>query len=145
MPLIQSYAIWNNKGGVGKGTICYHVASRYAEEHSDRKVLVIDMCPQANASMMLLGGGSNGEARVLHYCTQEEPQTVVGYISTVLAGGAGAPLPDWRDFLVQIHNNNVNMPDNLFLMCGDGNLEPMAPLISAQAAAAPLTPAANPW
>jgi hypothetical protein len=37
------------------------------------------------------------------------------------------------------------MTDNLFLMCGDGNLEPMAPAISGAAAQPPLTPQAQPW
>ena len=78
MPIQQSYAVWNNKGGVGKSTICYHVAARYAEENPNQKVLVIDLCPQANVSMMLLGGGNDGEARVLGYCTQAVPRTVVG-------------------------------------------------------------------
>lgn len=57
MAVKQSYAIWNNKGGVGKSTITFHVASRYAETNPNVNVLVLDLCPQANASMMLLGGG----------------------------------------------------------------------------------------
>ena len=53
MSLINSYALWNNKGGVGKSTISFHLSMRYAETHPDAKVLVIDLCPQANSSMML--------------------------------------------------------------------------------------------
>ena len=44
------------KGGVGKSTITFHSAMRYAELHPQTKILVIDLCPQANSSMMLLGG-----------------------------------------------------------------------------------------
>ena len=58
--LVESYAIWNNKGGTGKSTITFHIASRFAELHPDRNVLVVDMCPQANSSMLLLGGGVAG-------------------------------------------------------------------------------------
>lgn len=54
----KSYVIWNNKGGVGKSTMTFHIASVYAEQNPDRDVVVIDMCPQANSSMMLLGGGA---------------------------------------------------------------------------------------
>ena len=61
MGLIHSYALWNNKGGVGKSTITFHLAMRYAELHPDEKVLVIDLCPQANSSMMLLGEGQLGK------------------------------------------------------------------------------------
>ncbi|WP_228121507.1 ParA family protein [Gluconobacter cerevisiae] len=57
---MTSYAIWNNKGGTGKSTITFHIASRFAEKNPNRKVLVVDMCPQANSSMLFLGGGNTG-------------------------------------------------------------------------------------
>ena len=60
----KSYVIWNNKGGVGKSTITFHIASMYAEKNQDRNVVVIDMCPQANSSMMLMGGGTGAESRL---------------------------------------------------------------------------------
>jgi cellulose biosynthesis protein BcsQ len=52
----KSYVIWNNKGGVGKSTITFHIASVYAQNNPEKDIIVIDMCPQANSSMMLLGG-----------------------------------------------------------------------------------------
>jgi hypothetical protein len=142
---VKSFAIWNNKGGVGKSTITYHLASRYAELHPEKKVLVIDLCPQANVSMMLLGGGVNGENAVLNLCTQATPRTVVGYLSTVIARGAAAPLPNPNDFITHVNAVNRNMPRNLWLLCGDGNLEPMAPAITGAASAPPLTPQIVPW
>jgi hypothetical protein len=39
--------------------------------------LVIDLCPQANASMMLLGGGTTGENAVFKHCTTSTPRTTV--------------------------------------------------------------------
>jgi hypothetical protein len=95
--------------------------------------------------MMLLGGGTAGEAHVLDLCTVATPRTVVGYLSTVIAGGSGAPLPDPFDFLVKVDEFNGHMPENLYLLCGDGNLEPMAPAISSAAAAPALTQAMQPW
>lgn len=142
---VKSYALWNNKGGVGKSTITFHLAARYAELFPDQNVLVVDMCPQSNASMMLLGGGARGENQVLELCTMTTPKTVVGYMSTVLSGGQRAPLPDPGDFVFQVASKNTNMPKNLFLLCGDGNLEPMAPLISEQARAASLIQGSDPW
>lgn len=71
MSLINSYALWNNKGGVGKSTISFHLSMRYAETHPDAKVLVIDLCPQANSSMMLLGGGALGDERVVELCSRD--------------------------------------------------------------------------
>lgn len=83
MSVVRSYAIWNNKGGVGKSTITFHLASRFAEANPKTKVLVLDLCPQSNSSMMLLGGGTNGEKHVLDLCTEATPKTVAGYLSSV--------------------------------------------------------------
>ncbi|MEN5189757.1 ParA family protein [Luteimonas sp. TWI596] len=145
MSLIRSYAVWNNKGGVGKSTITFHAASRYAELNPNKKVLVIDLCPQSNVSMMLLGGGTNGENSVLALCTHATPKTVVGYASSVIAGGPGAPLPNPDNYLVHVSGYNPSMPENLYLLCGDGNLEPMSPAITRAADAPALTPTMRPW
>ncbi len=53
---MTSYVIWNNKGGVGKSLPTFLLATEYATMHPDKQVVVIDMCPQANASQILLGG-----------------------------------------------------------------------------------------
>lgn len=146
MSLIDSYAIWNNKGGVGKSTITFHLASSYAEKYPQKRVLVIDMCPQGNSSMMLLGGGEKGEKELLKLCTVEPiPKTVVGYLSIVISGGAGAPLPPPMEFITQVSTLNPAMPENLYLLCGDGNLEPMVPAINQAALAPALTPKSDPW
>lgn len=145
MSLINSYALWNNKGGVGKSTISFHLSMRYAETHPDAKVLVIDLCPQANSSMMLLGGGALGDERVVELCSREIPKSVVGYVSTVITNGRGANLPNPYDFLIHVSDYNKGAPDNLYLLCGDGNMEPMAPAINEAASAKALTPNAQPW
>lgn len=145
MGLIRSYALWNNKGGVGKSTIAFHLAARYAETRKNLNVLVLDLCPQANCSMLLLGGGTNGEKHVLDFCTKATPSTIVGYLSQVIAAGAGAPLPDPRTFITKVQSFNQALTDNLYLVCGDGNLEPMSPAITQAAAAPALTPASQPW
>lgn len=145
MSLINSYALWNNKGGVGKSTISFHLSMRYAETHPDQKVLVIDLCPQSNSSMMLLGGGTKGDERVIELCSKPIPKSVVGYVSTVITNGRGAELPDPNEFLIHVNDYNKGAPNNLFLLCGDGNMEPMAPAINDAASAKPLTPAAQPW
>ena len=46
----ERYAIWNNKGGVGKSTLAFHLASAYADKNPDQRVLIVDMCPQANCT-----------------------------------------------------------------------------------------------
>lgn len=145
MALINTYGLWNNKGGVGKSTITFHLATRYAETNPDKNVIVLDLCPQANSSMMLLGGGQIGETNVLHNCTLSTPKTVVGYLTTVITNGYGASLPDPDLFTTQVSTYNNNLPNNLYLLCGDGNLEPIAPAIANQANTPALTPNIQPW
>lgn len=145
MAIINRYGIWNNKGGVGKSTITFHLATRYAEQNPNVNVLVIDLCPQANSSMMLLGGGTTGETNVMNLCTTATPKTVVGYLSSVIAGGQGAELPNPNQFTVQASALNLNLTDNLYLLSGDGNLEPISPAIISAANAPALTPTSQPW
>jgi cellulose biosynthesis protein BcsQ len=138
----KSYVIWNNKGGVGKSTITFHVASMYAEQNSNQNVVVIDMCPQANSSMMLMGGGTNAEARLQELIIGDIPRTVVGYLTdSVLKNDTS----DVNKYLLQLQESNPKLPPNLFLMSGDGNLELIAPLLAERADATPLSTTDSPW
>src|SRR5437763_5799769 len=77
---MPNYALWNNKGGVGKSYLTFQVACEYARQHPDQRVLVIDMCPQANSSSMFLGGMIAGN-NVLDQLSQNTPPlTISGYI-----------------------------------------------------------------
>lgn len=53
---MKKYCIWNNKGGVGKTFLTYLLATEYAKNNPSQQVVVVDMCPQANVSEILLGG-----------------------------------------------------------------------------------------
>lgn len=139
---MEAYAIWNNKGGTGKSTIAFHVASRFAEKHPDRKVLVIDLCPQANASMLLLGGGIEGETNLLNLCSKATPLSVVGYISESILKRT---TPVVSNYFVQVASMNDKMPENLYLLAGDGNLELMAPAINDEAGRTPFPGLPDPW
>lgn len=139
---MEAYATWNNKGGTGKSTITFHIASRFAEKNPGRKVLVIDLCPQANASMLLLGGGVDGEDRLLSLCSKTTPQSVVGYISESILKRA---VPNISTYYVQVHSLNSEMPSNLYLLSGDGNLELMAPAINDEASRTPFPGLSDPW
>jgi len=139
---MTNYAIWNNKGGTGKSTITFHIASRFAELNQNKKVLVIDLCPQANSSMLLLGGGINGENALLALCTKANPKSVVGYLSDAILK---RHTPKINDYAVDIHSTNPKMPKNMYLLAGDGNLELMAPALNDEAARTPFPGLADPW
>lgn len=51
---MKTIAIFNNKGGVGKTTFCANLATHVALNY-DKKVLVIDLDPQANITHYMLG------------------------------------------------------------------------------------------
>lgn len=90
----ERYAVWNNKGGVGKSTLTFHLATTYAASNPDERVLVVDMCPQANCSMMLLGSGTKGENRLIELETKSSAPTIAGYIDeriNLLAGTLKEP------------------------------------------------------
>ena len=54
-----TYAFWNNKGGTGKTSLAFQAITGYAEKFPDKKILAIDLCPQANLSELMLGGLCN--------------------------------------------------------------------------------------
>lgn len=138
----KSYVIWNNKGGVGKSTITFHVSSMYAEQHPDENVVVIDMCPQANSSMMLMGGGAKAENSLQDLIIGDVPRTVVGFLTdSVLKNDTS----DVNKYLLHLKESNEHLPENLFLMSGDGNLELIAPLLAERADATPLSTTDSPW
>lgn len=139
---VEAYAVWNNKGGTGKSTITFHIASRFAELNPDRNVLVIDMCPQANSSMLLLGGGIVGETALLSLCSLATPKSVVGYLSDAILNRHVPPLDNYS---IQVSTINDKISPNLFLLCGDGNLELMAPAINDEASRTPFPGLADPW
>ena len=116
---LKSYVTWNKKGGVGKTTLNFHMATHYARTHPSEKVLVIDLCPQANVSMALIGKENvdklTSEGRTISfYLRQQVPFT-----------SCSTPV-DPQDFLTQVSDFNNQIPPNVQLFCGDIHLETVA-------------------
>ena len=112
MPLLKSYVTWNNKGGVGKTTLTFHMATQYALDHRDKNVFVVDFCPQANVSSALLRGTEN-VARLT-----SESKTVSNSYDL-----SNVNLPA---FLTHVSGFNNQIPPNVYLLCGDIHLETVA-------------------
>ena len=116
------YAIWNNKGGVGKSYLTFQIACEYAKQHPNKKVLVIDLCPQANSSSMLLGGIEKGEQELAKIHSQPNKNTISGYISEKLVSPY-RPINSSSKYATQVSNINQYVPENVYLVVGDEELE----------------------
>ena len=125
MPLLNSFVIWNKKGGVGKTTLTFHMSTEYAIRHPTQQILVIDLCPHADLSMALLS--SFGTTEALTSAKIQAGKSISSYLHQV-TNMKPLSFIDSRDFLIRVSDFNSNVPQNVFLLRGDAvNLEPMIP------------------
>lgn len=124
------YALWNNKGGVGKSFLTFSLACEYAILHPDEAVLVLDLCPQANTTEMLLGGKESSAKRLHEMYSAKPRRSIGGYFESRL-NSPFIPIPSVNDFLVQPSLVNSQIPSNLFLLAGDNLLELLAEAMRA--------------
>jgi len=116
------YAIWNNKGGVGKSYLTFQLASEYVRQNPHKKVLVVDLCPQANSSSMLLGGMTEGEQRLTEIHTSQPRCTISGYIEDRIRSPYVSP-NSGAGYITNVSNYNDRVPQNVYLVAGDEQLE----------------------
>lgn len=119
---VPRYAVWNNKGGVGKTFLSFIVAAEYAEQHPDRQVVVVDMCPQANVSEIVLGGNGNGAAQLNELLGLASRKSIGGYFDQRI-NQPHSKTGTEVSFLVRAVQVNASVPGNLFLVPGDPSLE----------------------
>ena len=127
------YAIWNNKGGVGKTFVTFAVATAYAEQYPDRTIVVIDMCPQANVSEILLGGNGAGARALAALLTATPRRTIGGYFDQRV-NSPHAKTGTEISFLVDVQQINTHLPRNIRLVAGDPSLEVQTQAINQIAA-----------
>lgn len=119
-----TYAIWNNKGGTGKTSLAFQCVTRFAELNPDKKVLVIDMCPQANMSELLLGGQEGHGSNLLRESQGRIPRcSIGGYFDYRLSSPFTVPNFDASNFITVPSKTNQYIAPNLDLVCGDPLLE----------------------
>jgi cellulose biosynthesis protein BcsQ len=118
------YAFWNNKGGTGKTSLCFQAICRYGEAHPNKTILVIDACPQANLSELLLGGLTNqGGAQLLQQQGRVPRCSLGGYFQLRLPSPFNVPAFRAHDFIMNPTAINKAIPPNVRLVCGDPLLE----------------------
>ena len=86
---INIYVFSNNKGG-GKTTLSSNASTLYAKENPDTQVLVIYMCPQANISQFLLGGGRSGYQPNQKLQFSSTRKNIVGFMTWLLKGNSSS-------------------------------------------------------
>lgn len=122
----MNYALWNNKGGVGKSFLSFILSTEVAEKQK-RPVLVVDMCPQANLSEMILGGNGTGATRLESLIN--ERKTVGGYFDSRISSPHTVTGKE-TTYLVKPRTYNPHLPDTLHLIAGDPSLELQAQVIN---------------
>ena len=95
---MKTIAFFNNKGGVGKTTLVYHVASIIADR--GQKVLAVDLDPQANLTSMFL---DEAELEGL-WPTGEHPATIYGALRPIIRGIGDVQTPH-----IEIINENLGV------------------------------------
>ena len=78
---MSTVAFFNNKGGVGKTTLVYHLAHMFAE--LGRRVLMVDLDPQSNLTAMCL---SEERLEELWSDVGGQRSTVLGCVRPILRG-----------------------------------------------------------
>jgi len=99
---MKTIAFFNNKGGVGKTSLVYHLAWMFADKGI--KTLAVDLDPQANLTSMFL----REERLEQLWPDGEHPETVYGAIRPILRGVGDIAMP---------HVEKIT--DNLGLIPGD--------------------------
>lgn len=120
----MKYALWNNKGGTGKTSLAFQAICRYAEINTEKRILVIDACPQANLSELFLGGlTNNGGNHLLQQHGVVPRCSLGGYYQIRLPSPYSVPVFRPQDFITDPSTFNRAIPRNIMLVCGDPLLE----------------------
>ena len=128
------YAFWNNKGGTGKTSLAFQAITRYAEKYPAKRVLAIDICPQANLSELMLGGLNNkGSDKLLERHGQVPRCSLGGYFQLRLPSPYAPPTFNAHDFITKPNDYNKEIAINIDLVCGDPLLELQANAVNTLA------------
>ena len=102
---MKTVAFFNNKGGVGKTSLVYHLAWMFADHGI--KTLAVDLDPQANLTAMFL----TEERLESLWPDDEHPETVFGAIRPILRGLGDIASPH----VEKIHSHLGLIPGDLGL------------------------------
>lgn len=112
----------------------FQIICEYALEYSERKILAIDVCPQANLSELMLGGlNQGGSDNLLKRQGTALRATIGGYFQLRLPSPYSPIKIAPSDYITKPHTYNSYIPSNIDLLCGDPLLELQSNAISTLA------------
>lgn len=118
------YSFWNNKGGTGKTSLAFQAVTMFAESKPGKRILVVDLCPQANLSELLLGGLVGKGSENLKKIQNESPRrSIGGYFQDRLPAPYSMPNVDPYNYICQPSKFNENVDANIDLIAGDALVE----------------------
>lgn len=131
---MRTMGFWNNKGGTGKTSLSFQTICAFASQNPTARVLVIDVCPQANLSELFLGGQEHdGGKNLLVLHGQPGRQSIGGYFQTRLPRPFDATAIATSNYISTPITYNKLIPPNISLLAGDPLLELQANAISTLA------------
>lgn len=126
----MNYGIWNNKGGVGKSFLSFTLALEHAHNHPEKKIILADMCPQANLSEMILGGNGKGNENLESILASGNGRKTIGGYFDERITSPHLTTGNETSYLINARQYNGEIPSNVYLLCGDPSLELQAQVIN---------------
>lgn len=118
------YAIWNNKGGVGKSFLTFVIGTEYAKTHPEENVVIMDLCPQANVSEIILGGDGTGSQNLDQLLAENNRRTIGGYFDERIESPQRFDSRGISRYSIgNLRSFNRHLPTNLRFVAGDPSLE----------------------
>ncbi|TQF79057.1 ParA family protein [Elioraea sp. Yellowstone] len=121
---LHALRILEQQGRHGKTSLCFQAICGFAEKHQNQRILVVDACPQANLSELLLGGLTGmGSQHLLQQHGAVPRRSLGGYFQQRLSSPYNVPTFQPQDFIATPSTLNSAIPNNIHLVCGDPLLE----------------------
>lgn len=131
---MHTLGFWNNKGGTGKTSLAFQGICAFAALNPTKRVLVLDVCPQANLSELLLGGQENkGGANLLALHGKAGRCSIGGYFQARLPKPFDKSSIQPRGYISRPSDSNQAIPENIRLLAGDPLLELQSNAVSTLA------------
>ena len=125
---------WNNKGGTGKTSLAFQSICAFAAQNPNDNIVVVDVCPQANLSELLLGGQqNNGGTHLLTLHGRKGRHSIGGYFQSRLPKPYDHSHITPHAFISTPREFNRLIPPNISLLAGDPLLELQANTVSTLA------------